>query len=427
MNDTGHASQMTGRSADYGSGRLHRSRLIMLLILFFLSVLILVLVSHRSSLAQDKGDLVIGFNADQTSDGTGLAGISARQGFEIAISEANARGGVLGRKVRGVVYDDRLDKELSKQNVLKLIHEDHALAIIGPANSGNALHWLEVAQESGTTVVSPIATASQITQQYKDRPRNYIFRVAPTDMNEIRVVVPYALRVIRKGKVAVFYDSTGYGIGGNRDTLDVLSRWGVVPLLDLSFDRGASSSTLRQLLLDAQAHDVECLIIYALADSTSDVLKELSLINDYHPLIVGPYANVIPSLWNLSGKRAESVIFGTAVAVDADHSLLTRRLNEKIIAHYGTATPSSTFAAQGYDATKLVLRAIERAGSDNKTAIRDALENTDLLPGAVKLYRNPFSKDNHEALSVHDIILARWSNGVVIKINDRIFNSIEIR
>ena len=373
------------------------------------------------------GEIVIGYNADQTSDGTGLAGVSARQGFEIAIDEVNAAGGVLGRKVRGVAYDDKLDKELSKQNVITLINVDHAVAIIGPANSGNALHWINVAQESGTTVISPIATNSGITQKYKDHPRNYIFRIAPTDMNEIRVIVPYLLRKTAHERVAVLYDSTGYGVGGNKDTLDVLSRWGVVPVYSASFDRGASSSTLTALLKRAQDAGAEGIVIYALADSTSDILHALVAMPDYHPVLMGPYANVIPSLWNLAGPLATMMTFGTAAAVSPGYSEDAKALDQKIVAKYGTSTPSFTFAAQGYDATKLILNAITAAGSADKTAIRDALEHTGLLVGAVKTYESPFSKDNHEALSVQDIILAHWRDGVVYKIDDPIVNSLHVR
>ncbi len=418
---------MPSQAHERGGKSFLRLGVLFLGLLLSLGLLAMVWSRSEATRTPDKGEIVIGYNADQTSDGTGLAGVSARQGFEIAIEEANAAGGVLGRRVRGVAYDDKLDKELSKQNVTRLINEDHAVAIIGPANSGNALHWINVAQESGTTVISPIATNSGITQKYKDHPRNYIFRVSPTDMNEIRVVVPYLLRKTAHERVAVLYDSTGYGVGGNKDTLDVLARWGVIPVYSASFDRGASSTTLTRLLREAEHAGAEGIVIYALADSTSDILHALVAMPDYRPLLMGPYANVIPSLWNLAGPLSGMMTFGTAAAVGPEYSAETNALDQKIIAKYGASTPSFTFAAQGYDATKLILNAIAHAGSADKTAIRDALENTEFLVGAVKTYTKPFSKDNHEALSVQDIILAHWVDGVVYKIDDPISRTIHVR
>ena len=91
------------------------------------------------------------------------------------------------------------------------------------------------------------------------------------------------------------------------------------------------------------------------------------------------------------------------------------------------ATALGPFAAQGYDATKVLLNAIAKAGSTDKTAIRDALENIGTLEGVIKTYTKPFSKDNHEALSTGDITLAHWVNGLPVKVNDPILEGLQIR
>src|SRR3990167_8650780 len=135
------------------------------------------------------GEIVIGYNADQTVSSTAAFGVSGVHGLQIAIDEINAKGGVLGKKLRAVILDDKGDKEISKKNIEQLILEDNAIAIIGPANSANALYWLDVPQNNEVTIISNIATATEMTQLYKDRPRNYIFRVSSLDNEQTRLLV----------------------------------------------------------------------------------------------------------------------------------------------------------------------------------------------------------------------------------------------
>ncbi len=361
----------------------------------------------------DQKEIVIGYNADLSGGGTGSFGVSGKEGFEVAIDEINQQGGILGKKIRPVILDDEGDKEISKKNIEQLVFQEKALAIIGPANSGNALYWLDIPEDQEVTVVSPIATATEITERYQDRARNYIFRISPLDIDQIRVLVSFGLKKTKNGRIGIIHDTTGYGNNGAKDTTEVLARWGKTPAFIGSFERGASQETLQKLLVSARAAGVQGIVLYALADSNGDILRALQGVPDYHPLLLGSWSNLSPDLWNRAGDLASDLIFAAPVTQSSNEQ--TKVLHQKIIERSGEVkVPVFAAAAQAYDAVNLIAAAITNAHTFDKKSVRDALEEIGTLPGVVKTYTQPFSKEDHEGLTLEDISLAHWKDHQVV-------------
>ena len=115
-------------------------------------------------------DIRIGYNADQSASGVAELGTAGRWGFEAAIEDINKAGGILGRKVVGIIRDDLGAPPKSIQNMTELLDSENVAAVVGPANSGNALAWLHLPQQKKIPVVVPIATATDITTRYAKTP-----------------------------------------------------------------------------------------------------------------------------------------------------------------------------------------------------------------------------------------------------------------
>src|SRR3990167_7273880 len=111
-----------------------------------------------------KADTPIGFDTDQSSVATGTSGRSALKGFQIAIDEINAQGGVLGSKLKPFTLDDKADLHTAKENMQQLINQDKVSAIVGPTNTAIAIDVASILQDSQTPLVIPISTATTITQ-----------------------------------------------------------------------------------------------------------------------------------------------------------------------------------------------------------------------------------------------------------------------
>jgi branched-chain amino acid transport system substrate-binding protein len=103
-------------------------------------------------------------------------GISTRNGIELALEEANASGGVKGKKLAVRVYDDQSKPEEAASAATRLITQDKVVAILGEVASSNSLAMAPKAQEAKVPMVSPSSTNPKVTEV-----GDYIFRVCFID------------------------------------------------------------------------------------------------------------------------------------------------------------------------------------------------------------------------------------------------------
>lgn len=81
------------------------------------------------------------------------------------------------------------------------------------------------------------------------------------------------------------------------------------------------------------------------------------------------------------------------------------------------AIASPVGVAHAYDLTHLLARAIDKAGSTDRAAIRTALENLGPYDGLIKNYPRPFTSTRHEALAPEDVFMAEFAaDGAIVRI-----------
>ncbi len=360
-------------------------------------------------------DIKIGYNADQSASGVAELGIAGRWAFEAAIEDVNKAGGINGKKVVGVIRDDLGAPPKSIQNMNELIDNENVVAVVGPANSGNALAWLHIPQQKKIPVIDPIATATEITTRYAKEPQNYLFRISMVDREQVALLAAYAVKASKTGKVAILADNTGYGQGGIKDATQVLALHNVKPVAVEKY--GSKDTDMTSQLTKIRDAGADVVIIYGIADGSAQVLRSMDKIG-YLPITLGTWGNLSSLLPKMAGnKLAEHLIL--AASTTEDMNAKTRSLGERVRRNFPTLT---TFpcSAQAYDSVMLLAAAMNQAKSTDGEKVAAALENLNATPGVIKTYNKPFSKTNHEGLSVADFYLAKWSNGTVVKYEDAI-------
>ncbi|MGH8432665.1 MAG: ABC transporter substrate-binding protein, partial [Solimonas sp.] len=314
-------------------------------------------------------DIKIGYNADQSASGVAELGTAGRWAFEAAIEDINKAGGILGRKVVGIIRDDLGSPPKSIQNMTELIDNEKVDAVIGPANSGNALAWLHIPQQRKIPVVVPIATATEITTRYAKEPQNYLFRVSMVDREQIALLAAYAVKASKGQKIAILADSTGYGQGGIKDATEVLALHNVKPVIVEKF--GPKDTDITSQLTKIRAAGADTVIVYAIADGTAQVLRSMEKI-DYMPITLGTWGNLSSLLPRIAGnKLAEHLIL--AASTTEDSSARTKSLGERVRKNFPTLT---TFpcSAQAYDSVMLLAAAMKQAKSTDGEKVAAALE-----------------------------------------------------
>ena len=361
-------------------------------------------------------DIKIGYNADQSASGVAELGTAGRWAFDAAIEDLNKSGGILGRKVVGVIRDDLGAPPKSIQNMTELIDNEKVVAVIGPANSGNALAWLHIPQQRKIPVIVPIATGTEITTRYAKEPQNYLFRVSMVDREQVALLAAYAVKSSKSGKIAILADSTGYGQGGIKDATEVLALHGVKPTIVEKF--GPKDTDITSQLTKIRETGADTVIVYAIADGTAQVLRSMEKIG-YIPTTLGTWGNLSSLLPRMAGEKlAEHLIL--AASTTEDSNARTKSLGERVRKNFPTLT---TFpcSAQAYDSVMLLAAAMKQANSTDGEKVVAALEQlSGGVQGVIKTYDKPFSKTNHEGLSVSDFYLARWKGSNVVRYEDAI-------
>lgn len=365
-------------------------------------------------------DIKIGYNADMSGSGVAELGISGRWGFEAAIEDINKAGGIMGRKVVGVIRDDLGTPPKSIQNMTELIDNEKVSAVVGPANSGNALAWLHLPQQKKIPVVVPIATGSEITTRYANDAQNYLFRISMVDREQSALLAAYAAKHSKGRKIAVLADSTGYGQGGTKDATAILELHGIKPVAVEKF--GPKDTDITSQLSKIKAAGADTVIVYGLADGTAQVLRSMEKIN-YLPTTLGAWGNLSSLFPKMTGaKLSEHLIM--AASTTEDTNAKTRALGERVRKNFPTLT---TFpcAAQSYDSVMLLAAAMKQANSTDGAKVAAALENLQNVEGVIKTYNKPFTKTMHEGLNVNDFYLARWKGDTVVKFEDSVTKSFQ--
>ena len=360
-------------------------------------------------------DIKIGFNGDQSATGVAELGTAGRWGFEMAIEDINKAGGVLGRKLVGVIRDDLGTPPKSIQNVTELIDSEGVVAIVGPTNSGNALAFMHIPQQKKIPTIVPIATATEVTVRYAKQPQNYLFRISMVDREQIALLAAYAVKVTKARKIALIGDTTGYGQGALKDAAEVLGLHGLTPVAVEKF--GPKDTDMTSQLAKMRDAGADVVMVFGIADGNAHTLKSMDKIG-WLPITLGTWGNQSSVLPRTAGQKLAEHMILTASTTE-DSNARAKSLGERIRKHYPTMTTFAC-AAQAYDSVMLLTAAFKAAGTTDGEKVAAALESANGVPGIIKTYDRPFSKTDHEGLTVADFYLARWKGGAVVRYEDAI-------
>jgi len=134
-------------------------------------------------------------------------GVGINRGTELAVKEINAAGGIDGRQIELIVRDTQSEPTKAVNGAAELAHSEKVSVIFGPLNSGESLAVVPLLAKANMPQVHPCWVDS-LTD-----PKKYpmCFRNAPTNQQIGAAANRYVVEVLKKKKIAVISDTTGYG------------------------------------------------------------------------------------------------------------------------------------------------------------------------------------------------------------------------
>lgn len=373
-------------------------------------VIISILFGGFSLCANAADAIRIGVSCPMTG-GSADMGISMRNGIRLAVDEINTfAGGILGKKVELVERDDLANNDTGKKVAEELVHKEKVSATIGICNAGVGQASIDTYQNAKVPLIIAVSAGTPLDKKFAASPDFYIFRTSPRDEIQAPFIVAEALkRGLRK--IALFADTSAYGESGKAYVEKALAEHKILPVSVHRFPVGVSD--LSDQVAQAKAAGADVVLTWTVGPEAAVLAKSVAK-NKWTVPIIGSW----PLSWRNFIDPAGSAAEGALVAVSFIQQASFQRRNAFILAYQkkyeSQIIPAPMAAAQGYDAMMILFFAIHQAQSDDPKKIKVALENLQRpVAGVITTYEKPFSKTDHDALSINMLVTGIIRKGQV--------------
>ena len=299
-------------------------------------------------------------------------GISAHKGVILAFEEANAAGGVLGRKLELLSEDNQSKQGESFTIAKKFTARDRIVAARGGNASTNSLEAAPDFQGARIPMIAISSTNPRVTEI-----GNYIFRVCFIDPFQGVVLAKFARDTLHARRAAILTSANNaYSVGISKVFREKVTAAGGLIVADQKHSEGDKDFRAQLTAIKAAAPDV----IFHSGNYTEGALicKQARDLGFTGPLLGGD-AWEAPQLIEIGGAAVEGTYYSTHASPESTAPAV-QNFVKKYRARWNGETPDS-IAALGYDAAALLFDALKRAGTTESVALRDAIAATRDFPG----------------------------------------------
>jgi branched-chain amino acid transport system substrate-binding protein len=381
----------------------------------FLSILLAVILTLALSACNSKG------SSGSSSDTIKIGGIFSVSGpasplgkpeldtVKMMVAKVNKSGGINGKKIKLVAYDDKSDQNEAVLDTKKLIDEDHVIGIIGGSTSGNSLAMLPLVTKAKIPFLS-LASSNQIWKDDSGKVRKWVFKYPQgNDLNVKNMLKYFESQSITK--VAFLSSSNSYGSDGLKEFKNIATTQGIEIVDEQEFEDGVQDA--KSMLTGVKKADPQAIVIWGTTQGAAVVTKNIRELGIDAP-IFQQQGIASPEFIKIAGDAANGVMFPAAKLLVAEQ-LPDSNVQKKTILDYRNAFKekygyeTSSFGGHAWDAFTMMKQAIKKVGTD-PAKIRDYIENdiNDFV-GITGIYN--FSPEDHNGLQPDSLVMIKIEDG----------------
>jgi branched-chain amino acid transport system substrate-binding protein len=338
-------------------------------------------------------EIVVGMWAAMTGS-TALIGTSERDGILIGINEVNAAGGIKGRKLRLIAYDDAGTPQEALSGVRRLIDQDQVFALLAGSNAGATLPVMPLINRAKIPFLASVAAHRNLFVPFAPT----AFRIYANEVVQAQRIVDYSVKEVHVQRPAIIYTSNDYGVGGVETVTAELKKANIALVASERYNQGDQDFSAQ--LLRIREAKPDALYVWSFAAEAGIIVrqaKELGLeakmfggggtTTPLFPKGAGPAGVGFVAPWVFPYTEDDA----TAAPVAHYRDLLTK--------HYPNGLPAarpSLYDLAGYGVFKVFAEALRRIeGEPTRAALVKALDSMkDYDPGV--LFPITFTPTDHE-------------------------------
>lgn len=326
--------------------------------------------------------------------------------LQLYVEDINKKGGVLGRQLQLVSYDDGSDASKANGFTKRLIDDDKVDIIIGGTTTGATMSMVPLVEKAQIPFIS-LAGAVVVIEPVK----KWVFKTPHTDrMAAERVLDDMKKRGITK--VALLSETSGFGQSGKKEVEAVLSKYGVTLVANETYGP-KDTDVSPQLTKIKNTPGVQAVFVFGLGQGPAIVTKNYKQLGIALPLYQS-HGVASGEFLKLAGPAADGVRLPSP-AQSIPGKLADNDPQKPVVTAYDQAyraaykDEASTFGGYAYDGLMIAVDAIKRAGSTDKAKVRDAIEATKGYVGSSGVFN--MSPKDHMGLELSSFRLLEIKNG----------------
>ncbi|BCM89177.1 leucine-specific-binding protein [Abditibacteriota bacterium] len=300
------------------------------------------------------------------SGGTATFGKSTDNGIRMAFEEINAKGGLLGKKLELFTEDDASRTEQVPGVVQKLINQNNVLCLMGEVASSRSLAAAPIAQADKVPMISPSSTNPKVTQV-----GDYIFRTCFIDPFQGTVMSKFARETLKAKKAAILTDvANDYSKGLTEFFTNDWKKGGGQIVATESYSEG--DKDFQSQLTKIKGSNPDVIYIPGYYTEVGNIAVQARRLGLKQPMMGGDGWDS-PKLFQIGGQAVQGCYFSNHYSSQSKDPKVVKFVTA-YKAKYGEVPDA--LGAVAYDAAYIVADAIKRAGSEDRSKLRDALAST---------------------------------------------------
>lgn len=355
--------------------------------------------------AQTKDPIRIGAVLSTTGP-AGYLGDPQLKTLQTYIAQLNQDGGVLGRKLELVHYDDASEAGKANGFTKRLIDDDKVDFLIAGTTTGATMAMVPLVEKAGIPLIS-LSGAVVVVEPVK----KWIFKTPHTD----RMAAEKVFEDMKKrgfSKVGLLSETSGFGQSGAKETKLVAQKYGITLVADETYGP-KDTDTTAQLTKIRGVAGIQALLVFGLGQGPAVVTKNAAQLGMKLPLYQS-HGVASNEFLKLAGPAAEGVRMPSPALLVAN-SLAPNDPQRPLVTSYAATywkqykDEPSTFGGYALDALMLGVHAIKASGGTNKEAVRNALEKTRGFMGTTGQFN--MSATDHMGLDLSAFRMVEVKNG----------------
>jgi branched-chain amino acid transport system substrate-binding protein len=293
--------------------------------------------------------------------------------LQLYVEEINKKGGVLGRPLELVHYDDGSDAAKANSFGKRLIEDDKVDILIGGTTTGSTMSIVPLVEKAGSPFIS-LAGAVVVIEPVK----KWVFKTPHTD----RMAAEKVFEDMKKrgiSKIALLSETSGFGASGKKETEGAAARFGITLVANETF--GPKDTDVGpQLTKIKNTPEVQAVFVFGLGQGPAIVTKNYQQLGITLPHYQS-HGVASDEYLKIAGSAAEGVRLPSPAQLIPE-KLAANDPQKPVVTAYEKAYKErykqevSTFGGYAYDALMMAVDAMKRAGGTDKAKVRDAIEST---------------------------------------------------